>query len=167
MGCRKHCVMKRKRGKHGGVHARLRASPSRPALPSILPSTICSLDNKLDYIQLQETTQQEFRDYCVFVRNMAPSPGCRHSATLAHHISCRQKCSSVQKDSQWWLVCLHQLGMVQELCASFKLLLIAVRVYDCLMQTFLSTSRIHLCAHPAKQPQTITLPPPFLTVDVV
>lgn len=28
---------------------------------------VCSLDNKLDYIRLQLTTQQEFRDCCVLV----------------------------------------------------------------------------------------------------
>ncbi|KAK3506172.1 hypothetical protein QTP70_014844 [Hemibagrus guttatus] len=42
-------------------------NPSRPALPSIILSNVCSLDNKLDYIQLQRTTQCEYRDCCVFV----------------------------------------------------------------------------------------------------
>ncbi|KAK3542272.1 hypothetical protein QTP86_021989 [Hemibagrus guttatus] len=46
------------------------ASPNaggRPALPSILLSNVCYLDNKLDYIRLQLTTQREYRDCGVFV----------------------------------------------------------------------------------------------------
>ncbi|KAI5101429.1 gastrula zinc finger protein XlCGF28.1-like [Silurus meridionalis] len=49
------------------LDARLNANPSRPALPSIFLSNVCSLDNKLDYIRLQQTTRREFRDCCVFV----------------------------------------------------------------------------------------------------
>ncbi|KAK2877087.1 hypothetical protein Q8A73_023740 [Channa argus] len=66
-GRRKRCSRKRKRGKRAGVRARLNANPSRPALPSILLSNVCSLDNKLDYIRLQRTTRREFRDCCIFV----------------------------------------------------------------------------------------------------
>ncbi|KAK2919151.1 hypothetical protein Q8A73_003522 [Channa argus] len=66
-GRRKRCSRKRKRGKWAGVRARLNANPSRPALPSILLSNVCSLDNKLDYIRLQRTTRREFRDCCIFV----------------------------------------------------------------------------------------------------
>ncbi|KAK3551104.1 hypothetical protein QTP70_013025 [Hemibagrus guttatus] len=49
-----------------GVRARLKTNPSRPALPCIILS-ICSLDNKLDYIRLQRTTRPEYRDCCIFV----------------------------------------------------------------------------------------------------
>ncbi|KAK2912264.1 hypothetical protein Q8A73_006377 [Channa argus] len=66
-GRRKRCSRKRKRSKRAGVRARLNANPSRPALPSILLSNVCSLDNKLDYIRLQRTTRREFRDCCIFV----------------------------------------------------------------------------------------------------
>ncbi|XP_053469877.1 NACHT, LRR and PYD domains-containing protein 4-like [Ictalurus furcatus] len=48
-GHRKRCARKRKHGNRAGVHAKLKANPNRPALPSILLSSICSLDNKLDY----------------------------------------------------------------------------------------------------------------------
>ncbi|XP_034157898.2 uncharacterized protein LOC113536973 [Pangasianodon hypophthalmus] len=66
-GRRKRCMRKQKRGKRAGVRARLKTNPSRPALPSILLSNVCSLDNKLDYTRLQQTTRREFRDCCVFV----------------------------------------------------------------------------------------------------
>ena len=64
---RKRCERRCKRGKRAGVGARLRANSSRPALPSILLSNVRSLENKLDYIRLQRTTQQETRDCCVWV----------------------------------------------------------------------------------------------------
>ncbi|XP_063344797.1 interferon-induced very large GTPase 1-like [Pelmatolapia mariae] len=66
-GHRKRCARKRKRGKRAGVRARLKTNPSRPALPSIILSNVCSLDNELDYIRLQQATQREVRDCCVFV----------------------------------------------------------------------------------------------------
>uniref|UniRef100_A0A3B1IU70 Reverse transcriptase domain-containing protein n=1 Tax=Astyanax mexicanus TaxID=7994 RepID=A0A3B1IU70_ASTMX len=62
---RKRCERKRKRGKRAGIRVRLKASPSRPAIPSLFLANVCSLDNKLDYIRLQRTTQREFRDCCV------------------------------------------------------------------------------------------------------
>ncbi|KAK2905569.1 hypothetical protein Q8A73_009512 [Channa argus] len=66
-GRRKRCSRKRKRGKQAGVRARLNANPSRPALPSLLLSNVCSLDNKLEYIPLQRTTRREFRDCFILV----------------------------------------------------------------------------------------------------
>ncbi|KAK3549100.1 hypothetical protein QTP70_031895 [Hemibagrus guttatus] len=66
-GHRKWCLRKQKRGKRASVRARLKINPSRPALPSIILSNVCSLDNKLDYIQLQKTTRPEYRDCCLFV----------------------------------------------------------------------------------------------------
>ncbi|KAK3550602.1 hypothetical protein QTP70_000679 [Hemibagrus guttatus] len=62
----KWCSRKRKRGKWAGVCARLKTNPSRPVLPSIILSNFCSLDNKLDYIRLQQTTRREYRDCCAF-----------------------------------------------------------------------------------------------------
>ncbi|KAI5104601.1 gastrula zinc finger protein XlCGF28.1-like [Silurus meridionalis] len=47
--------------------ARLKANPSRPALPSILLVNVCSLNNKLDYIRLQQATRHEYRHRCIFV----------------------------------------------------------------------------------------------------
>ncbi|KAK3552123.1 hypothetical protein QTP86_000860 [Hemibagrus guttatus] len=61
-GHRKRCSRKRKHGKRAGVRARLKTNPSRPALPSIILSNVCSLYNKLDYIRLQRTTRREYRD---------------------------------------------------------------------------------------------------------
>uniref|UniRef100_A0A1A8ATP4 Reverse transcriptase domain-containing protein n=1 Tax=Nothobranchius furzeri TaxID=105023 RepID=A0A1A8ATP4_NOTFU len=46
---------------------RLKTNPSRPALPSIILFNVCSLDNKLDYIRLQQATQREARDCCVYI----------------------------------------------------------------------------------------------------
>ncbi len=64
---RKRCERGRKRGKRGGIRARLRANPTRPALPTLMLSNVRSLENKLDLIQLSRSTQHEARDCCVFV----------------------------------------------------------------------------------------------------
>ncbi|KAI4888729.1 hypothetical protein NFI96_004606 [Prochilodus magdalenae] len=66
-GHRKRCARPQKRGKRAGVRTRLTSKPARAALPSILLSNVCSLENKLDCIRLQRTTQRESRDCCVFV----------------------------------------------------------------------------------------------------
>ncbi len=64
---RKRCERGRKHGKRGGIQARLRANPTRPALPTLMLSNVRSLENKLDLIQLSRSTQHEARDCCVFV----------------------------------------------------------------------------------------------------
>ncbi len=61
---RKWCERGRKRG---GIRARLRANPTRPALPTLMLSNVRSLENKLDLIQLTRSIQHEARDCCVFV----------------------------------------------------------------------------------------------------
>ncbi len=58
---------KQKRGKHGGIRARLAANPHKPAIPTIVLANVRSLDNKLDYIRLLHSTQRTVRDCCVFV----------------------------------------------------------------------------------------------------
>ncbi len=65
--CRKRYERGRKHSKHGGIRPRLKANPTRPALPTILVSNVCSLENKLDPIRLCRTTQRETREWCVFV----------------------------------------------------------------------------------------------------
>ncbi|KAL0159475.1 hypothetical protein M9458_043200 [Cirrhinus mrigala] len=57
----------RKRGKRGGIRARLRANPTGPALPTLMLSNVRSLEDKLDEIQLSQSTEHEARDCCVFV----------------------------------------------------------------------------------------------------
>ncbi|KAL0149199.1 hypothetical protein M9458_055433 [Cirrhinus mrigala] len=64
---RKRCDRKQKRGKRGSASTRLKANPTRPALPSVLLANVRSLDNKLDYIKLQRANQWEMRDCCVFI----------------------------------------------------------------------------------------------------
>ncbi len=59
---RHRCERGQKRGKHGGIRARLRANPTRPAIPSLMLSNFRS-----DLIQLSRSTQHETRDCCVFV----------------------------------------------------------------------------------------------------
>ncbi len=58
---------KQKRGKHGGIRARLVANPHKPAIPTIVLANVRSLDNKLDYMRLLRSTQRTVRDHCVFV----------------------------------------------------------------------------------------------------
>ncbi|KAL7879151.1 hypothetical protein AOLI_G00101250 [Acnodon oligacanthus] len=50
---------KRKRGKRGGLHARLKARATRPPLPSLLLANVRSLENKLDKLRTRITTQCE------------------------------------------------------------------------------------------------------------
>ncbi|XP_028826321.1 uncharacterized protein LOC114784793 isoform X2 [Denticeps clupeoides] len=63
----KRCERKQKRGKRGGVRARLAASPHKPAIPSIVLANVRSLENKLDYIRLLRSSQRNVKDCCVFV----------------------------------------------------------------------------------------------------
>lgn len=49
---------KQKRGKCGGIRARLAASPHRPAIPTINLANVHSLDNKLDHIRLLRTSSK-------------------------------------------------------------------------------------------------------------
>ncbi len=64
---RRRCERGQKRVKRGGIRARLRANPTRPAIPSLMLSNARPLENKLDLIQLSRSTQHETRDCCVFV----------------------------------------------------------------------------------------------------
>lgn len=57
--CRKRCARRSKRGKRAGISARLKANPYRPALLSILLSNVRSLENKMDYLKLDLTTQRK------------------------------------------------------------------------------------------------------------
>ncbi len=61
----KRCERKQKRGKRGGIRARLAANPHKPAIPSIVLANVRSLDNKLDHIRLLRSTQRTVRDCCV------------------------------------------------------------------------------------------------------
>ncbi len=65
--CYKRRERKQKRGKRGGIRARLAANPHKPVIPIIVLANVRSLDNKLDYIQLLRSTQRTVRDCCVFV----------------------------------------------------------------------------------------------------
>uniref|UniRef100_A0A3P9LR30 Reverse transcriptase domain-containing protein n=1 Tax=Oryzias latipes TaxID=8090 RepID=A0A3P9LR30_ORYLA len=60
-------MRKQKRGKRGGISARLAASPYRPAIPTITLANVRSLDNKLDYIRLLRTSSKTASECCVFV----------------------------------------------------------------------------------------------------
>ena len=64
---RKRCARKQKRGKRGGIRARLAASPIRPAIPSIILANIRSLDNKMDHIRLLCSTNRTVSNCCMLV----------------------------------------------------------------------------------------------------
>ncbi|KAK7929457.1 hypothetical protein WMY93_005852 [Mugilogobius chulae] len=55
---RKRCERRQKRGKRGGVWARLKASPFKPPLPTIFLSNARSIRHKLDEIRLQIATRR-------------------------------------------------------------------------------------------------------------
>lgn len=65
-------VRRQKRGKQSGIHTRLKAKPNCPALPSHnagqrFLANIRSLDNKLEHLWLELTTQPENRNCCVLI----------------------------------------------------------------------------------------------------
>lgn len=64
---RRWCGRSQKRGKRGGILARLKASPLQPALPTILLGNVRSLYKQLDHLRLRRTTRHEIRDCCAFV----------------------------------------------------------------------------------------------------
>lgn len=58
---------RRRRGKRGGLHARLKARATRPPLPSLLLANVCSLENKMDELRTRTTTQREIRECCTLI----------------------------------------------------------------------------------------------------
>ncbi|KAK3522602.1 hypothetical protein QTP86_027163 [Hemibagrus guttatus] len=111
--------------RRGGVHARLKANPIRPALPSILLSNVCSLDYKLDYIRLERTTWCEYRDCCIFVFTETWLSDRVPDATIQLDrltmFGADRNAALCREDSRRWLMYLHKRGMVQEICASLML----------------------------------------------
>lgn len=59
---RERASIRRRRGCRAGASTRLKAKPFRPALPSILLSNVRSLENKMDYLRLDLTSQRKVRD---------------------------------------------------------------------------------------------------------
>ncbi|KAK1896784.1 Autophagy-related protein 9 [Dissostichus eleginoides] len=53
---------KQRRGKRGGLRAKLRLNPNRPALPSIFLANVRSLANKLDELKIWTLTQRRLMD---------------------------------------------------------------------------------------------------------
>ncbi|KAI3364045.1 hypothetical protein L3Q82_010877 [Scortum barcoo] len=65
-GKRKRCAHgKQKRGKQGGLLARLKANAGRPPIPSLFLSNVRSLDNKLDLLRLRLGVSREMRNCAV------------------------------------------------------------------------------------------------------
>ncbi|KAK0135720.1 hypothetical protein N1851_028397 [Merluccius polli] len=58
---------RRRRGKRGGLHARLKARATRPPLPSLLLANVRSLENKMDELRARTTTQCEIRECCALI----------------------------------------------------------------------------------------------------
>lgn len=57
---------RRKRGRRGGLHARLKARATRPPVPSLLLANVRSLGNKIDELRTRTSIQREIRECCVF-----------------------------------------------------------------------------------------------------
>jgi len=65
--CRIRCARKQKRGKRGGIRARLEANPTCPAIPSIILADTRSLDNKMDHLRLLRSANQTVSNCCLLV----------------------------------------------------------------------------------------------------
>ena len=63
----KQCARKQNRGKHACIRARLAASPTRPAIPSIILANVRSLDHKMDHIRLLRSVNRTVNNCCVLV----------------------------------------------------------------------------------------------------
>ncbi len=113
---RKRCERGRKRGKRRGIRARLRANPTRPALPTLMLSNVRSLENKLDLIQLSRSTQHEARDCCVFVFTETwLNDNIPDSAIQLNRLTCYRADRDTTlsgKSRGWWLVFVYQQRMV-------------------------------------------------------
>ncbi|GAA6231470.1 uncharacterized protein LOC109141784 [Lates japonicus] len=64
-GKRKRCARKQKRGKRGGLLAKLKANAGRPPIPSLFLSNVRSLDNKTDLLRLRLEASSEMRNCAV------------------------------------------------------------------------------------------------------
>ncbi|KAI3376533.1 hypothetical protein L3Q82_016993 [Scortum barcoo] len=76
-GKRKRCARKQKRGKRGGLLARLKANAGRPPILSLFLSNVRSLDNKLDLLRLRLGVSREMRNcavLCLTYGNLADQP---------------------------------------------------------------------------------------------
>lgn len=85
--CRRRRQRQQKQGKRGGLWAKLRANPHRPALPSLLLSNCRSLVNKIDKIRLRVFSDKTSRCVTVFTEtwldNSAPDKAIRlHGCTV-------------------------------------------------------------------------------------
>ncbi|XP_030612077.1 uncharacterized protein LOC115799195 [Archocentrus centrarchus] len=58
---------RRKRGKRGGLHAKLKARATRPPLPSLLVANVRSLENKMDELRARTIAQREIRECCALI----------------------------------------------------------------------------------------------------
>lgn len=89
------------------VHARLKANTSQPAIPTVLLASVCSLDNELGYIRLQQTAQREIKDAFCFNKDMAQWHCSRDGNPEWQHanILLKQQCHTDRKNSQWGLIC--------------------------------------------------------------
>ena len=65
VGKRKRCTRKQKRGKRGGLLARIKANAGRPPIPSLFLSNVRSLDNKMDLLRLRLGASCEMRNCAV------------------------------------------------------------------------------------------------------
>lgn len=66
-GVTQRCKRPCKCGTQAGISAKLKANTYRPAIPSILLSNIHSLENKMDYLSLDLTTQNKASDCCTLI----------------------------------------------------------------------------------------------------
>ncbi|KAI3369446.1 hypothetical protein L3Q82_007486 [Scortum barcoo] len=96
-GKRKRCARKQKRGKRGGLLARLKANAGRPPIPSLFLSNVRSLDNKLDLLRLRLGASREMRNCAVlcltetWLNDNMPDPASSSTAGFSVLLSSRSK----------------------------------------------------------------------------
>ncbi len=156
---RRRCERGQKRGKRGGIRARPRANHTSPAIPSLMLSKICALENKLDLIQLSRSTQHETRDCCVFFFTETwLNDNIPDSAIQLHGLTCcrTDRDSSLSGKTQGGGGCglcvcvcvciyiyIYQQRMVLQCCGTVKTLFIAGGVYGCEVSIVLSAAGVH------------------------
>ncbi|KAI4878124.1 hypothetical protein NFI96_000246 [Prochilodus magdalenae] len=108
----RHRERKQRRGKRGGLRAKLRLNPHRPALPSVFLGNVRSLLGRLEEFKISTLTQRRIMDYHLMF--FTGGPDIVQSCPF---------CRSYGQGPQWRKLHLCKQSVVHGLCCHGNLLL--------------------------------------------
>ncbi len=133
--------------KRGGIWARLRANPTRPALPTLMLLNIRSLENKLDLIHsVGLHSMRQGIVVCLFSLKHGLNDNIPDSAIQLHGLNCyrEDRDSSLSGKTRGDGLCVYiNKNGVCKCCSNIKTLFIASGVYGCEVSTVLSAAGVH------------------------